>query len=123
MFKPSLDSSSPLSVIFCAILLGGTIAALSKSSPNERLPAGAGKEKTEAARLTCHEARIIVQQRLSKATWTKEVDKMVKWGANVDPNDRDVLIDYLSSNFSSDKSPYQAPKSVAEWQHKSTENR
>src|SRR5262249_40393844 len=99
------------------------IAALSKSSPNERLPAGAGKEKTQAACPTRHEARIIGQQRPSKATWTKEDDKNVKWGANRHPNARDVLIDYLSSNFSSDKSPYQAPKSVAEWQHKSTENR
>ena len=122
MLKPSLNSSSPLIVILCATLLVGTIAASSKSSPNE-LPAGPGKGKAEAACLTCHEARIIVQQRLSKATWTKEVDKMVKWGANVDPNDRDVLIDYLSSNFSPDKSPYQAPKSVAALRHKSTENR
>jgi len=51
----------------------------------------------------CHEARIIVQQRLSKAAWTKEVDKMTKWGALVDPSDRDALIDYLSTNFAPDQ--------------------
>jgi hypothetical protein len=58
----------------------------------------------------CHDARIILQQRLSKPAWTKEVDKMVKWGAVVDPNDRDALIEYLSTNFSPDKLPYDPPR-------------
>jgi hypothetical protein len=60
----------------------------------------------------CHEARIIVQQRLSKAAWTKEVDKMVKWGAVVDPQDRDTLIDYFSSNFGVDQKEYVADRSA-----------
>jgi len=71
------------------------------------LPAGAMQAKATTACLECHEARIILQQRLSKAAWTKEVDKMVKWGAVVDPNDRDALIDYLSANFSPDKPAYE----------------
>ncbi len=62
--------------------------------------------KATTACLECHEARIILQQRLGKAAWTKEVDKMVKWGAVVDPSDRDALIDYLSTNFSPDTPPY-----------------
>jgi hypothetical protein len=43
------------------------------------------QEKAVAACSTCHESRIIVQQRLSKPVWTKEVDKMIKWGAEVEP--------------------------------------
>ena len=70
------------------------------------LPAGAMQVKANAACLECHEARIILQQRLSKGAWTKEVDKMMKWGALVDPADRDALIDYLSANFSPDKPAY-----------------
>jgi hypothetical protein len=70
------------------------------------LPAGPMQPKATTACLECHEARIILQQRLSKAAWTREVDKMVKWGAVVDPNDRDPLIDYLSTNFSADKPAY-----------------
>jgi hypothetical protein len=70
------------------------------------LPAGAMQGKANAACLECHEARIILQQRLSKAAWTKEVDKMMKWGALVDPADRDALIDYLSANFSPDQPAY-----------------
>ena len=71
------------------------------------LPAGPMQAKATTACLECHEARIILQQRLGKAAWTKEVDKMVKWGAVVDPNDRDALIDYLSANFSPDKPAYE----------------
>src|SRR6266849_3582277 len=71
------------------------------------LPAGPMQTKATTACLECHEARIILQQRLSKAAWTKEVDKMVKWGAVVDAADRDALIDYLSTNFSPDKPPYE----------------
>ena len=68
--------------------------------------------KATTACTECHEARIIVQQRLSKAAWTKEVDKMTKWGALVDPADRDPLIDYLSANFSRDKPAYVPPLTV-----------
>ena len=76
------------------------------------LPAGAMQAKATTACLECHEARIILQQRLSKAAWTKEVDKMVKWGAVVDPGDRDALIDYLSTNFSPDKPAYEPQRTL-----------
>ena len=81
------------------------------ASPNEQLPAGPMQEKASTACLSCHEARIIVQQRLSKAAWTREVDKMAKWGAQVDPSDHDALVDYFSANFGPEQSPYVAPKS------------
>jgi hypothetical protein len=77
------------------------------------LPAGPMQAKATTACLECHEARIILQQRLSKAAWTKEVDKMVKWGAVVDPNDRDALIDYLSANFSPDKPAYEPQRTAS----------
>jgi hypothetical protein len=80
------------------------------ASVTAELPAGTMKPKATTACLECHEARIILQQRLSKAAWTKEVDKMVKWGAVVDPADRDALIDYLSANFSPDKPAYEPPR-------------
>jgi hypothetical protein len=77
------------------------------------LPADAMQAKATTACLECHEARIILQQRLSKAAWTKEVDKMTKWGAVVDPSDRDALIDYLSANFSPDKPAYEPQRTSA----------
>src|SRR5271154_7339811 len=78
------------------------------------LPAGPMQAKATTACLECHEARIILQQRLSKAAWTKEVDKMVKWGAVVDANDHDALIDYLSTNFSPDQPAYEPPRTAAD---------
>ena len=48
-----------------------------------------------AACLTCHEEDIIMQQRLSRAQWDDEVDRMVKWGARLNPADRPRILDYL----------------------------
>jgi len=83
----------------------------------EELPAGTMQAKASTACLECHEARIILQQRLSKAAWTKEVDKMAKWGAVVDAGDRDALIEYLSTNFGPDQPGYEPPRSAAEKQN------
>jgi mono/diheme cytochrome c family protein len=106
MFK-----AKALAVTICAVLaLSGlsSLGAESRSAPD--LPAGEMQAKARTACMECHEARIILQQRLSKATWTKEVDKMIKWGAVVDPKDRDALIDYLSTNFPADKAPEPAAR-------------
>jgi hypothetical protein len=70
------------------------------------------RQKATTACTECHEARIVLQQRLSKAAWTKEIDKMIKWGAVVDASDHDALIDYLSTNFSVDQPAYQPPHSA-----------
>lgn len=97
-------------VVFASVLPAlFSVAAQQTSSPssNADLPAGAEQAKASTTCLECHEARIILQQRLSKAAWAKEVDKMTKWGATVDPADRDALIDYLSTNFSPDKPAYE----------------
>jgi len=80
----------------------------------EDLPAGTMQAKATTACLECHEARIILQQRLSKGAWAKEVDKMVKWGAVVDANDHDALIDYLSTNFGPDQPAYEPPRTAAD---------
>ena len=78
----------------------------------ENLPPGAMQAKATTSCLECHEARIILQQRLTKAAWTREVDKMIKWGATVDTNDRDALIDYLSTNFNPDQPLYEPPRAA-----------
>jgi hypothetical protein len=105
-------------VLTFALICGASVAA-SASSPNEELPAGPAQEMAANACLSCHEARIIVQQRLSKAAWTREVDKMTKWGAPVDPKDHDALVDYLSANFGPEQPPYTAPKTASETASKS----
>jgi hypothetical protein len=107
---------TPFVIVLALIGLGAAtfIAAQNSTNINEDLPPGAMQQKATTACLECHEARIILQQRLSKAVWTKEVDKMVKWGAVVDANDRDPLIDYLSTNFSPDQPAYNPPRTSSE---------
>lgn len=47
----------------------------------------------------CHSSDLITQQRLDHSMWTKEVDKMIKWGAPVSPAEREFLLDYLSGYY------------------------
>jgi cytochrome c5 len=58
-----------------------------------------GKEIFEKSCLVCHEADLTVQQRLSRQGWTREVDKMIRWGAIVADPEKEILIDYLSKNY------------------------
>lgn len=110
---------SQVAAVFLAVLLlslsplQGQDRKPGMANVNADLPAGAMQSKATTTCLECHEARIILQQRLSKAAWAKEVDKMTKWGALVEPADREALIDYLSANFSPDKPPYE-PQRTAE---------
>lgn len=100
----------------CILLLAaavGSIAARGQSGATVDLPSGTMQEKATDACTECHEARIIVQQRLSKAAWTKEVDKMIKWGANVATADHDPLIDYLSANFGTERPAYVPDRSAS----------
>jgi hypothetical protein len=47
----------------------------------------------------CHDDHMMRQQRLSRAQWDREVTKMNGWGAPVNPDQRDALLDYLSTRY------------------------
>jgi hypothetical protein len=122
VFRKRAEWTDLLFLVAVLIAAAFTLAAVSSFSAQAQntavasvtadLPAGAMQAKATTACMECHEARIILQQRLSKAAWTKEVDKMTKWGAVVDPNDRDALIDYLSANFGPDKPAYEPQRTA-----------
>ncbi|MGH9799566.1 MAG: hypothetical protein ACRD82_04315, partial [Blastocatellia bacterium] len=73
------------------------------------LPAGKGVELANSKCVTCHEADLIMAQRLSKQGWTREVEKMVRWGAAVNDAEKEVLVEYFSANFA----PRKAAPAVA----------
>jgi len=75
------------------------ILALGASAGAQSLPAGAGLEVLNRRCLSCHEADIITAQKLSLTGWTRSVDKMVRWGAVVTPEERAVLQPYLAAHF------------------------
>ena len=47
----------------------------------------------------CHDDDLIRQQRLTRADWNREIDKMIGWGARLKDDDRAGFLDYLSDNF------------------------
>src|SRR5687767_15710266 len=49
--------------------------------------------------LTCHDADIIEQQKLTPTGWTRSVEKMMRWGAAVSDAEKQPLIDHLASRF------------------------
>jgi hypothetical protein len=85
-----------------ALLLWLNAAAVGQAQSLD-LPAGKIQAKVQTACTECHDASIVRQQRLSEKSWTKEVDKMIKWGALVDSSDRAAFIKYLSASFPPDK--------------------
>lgn len=99
-----------MALLFYTLQIWPQSSAAPKPLLSEELPSGSMHDKAMTACTECHEARIIVQQRLGRAAWAKELDKMVKWGAVVERSDRDALIDYLSSNFGTDRPPYVPPR-------------
>lgn len=47
----------------------------------------------------CHGEDIVKSQKLTRAQWEREVDKMTRWGAQVKPEQRDGILEYLSRSF------------------------
>jgi hypothetical protein len=90
-----------------------TVSAGAQAATDNDLPDGPMQNKARTACLMCHDSHIVVQQRLSKAAWGKEVDKMIKWGAIVSASDRDALVDYLSTNFPPEKPAHIAKRSAS----------
>ncbi|MBL8168879.1 MAG: hypothetical protein JNJ50_12025, partial [Acidobacteria bacterium] len=46
-----------------------------------------------------HEIDLTAQQRLTKPGWTREVEKMVRWGASVTDAEKGPLVDYLFATY------------------------
>ncbi len=58
-----------------------------------------GEAVFKRACLMCHGADLTEQQRLSPTGWTREVEKMMRWGAVVSDAEKPALVDFLSSRF------------------------
>ena len=94
--------SLALTAAVCGLMSANTRAA------RQDLPEGKGVELARERCVSCHEADLIVSQRLSRQGWTREVEKMIRWGAVVSDVEKEPLIDYLFSNFG--PRPLAAPR-------------
>jgi cytochrome c5 len=97
-----------------SLALSGALSA-SRATARQDLPEGQGVEAVRAKCLTCHEADLITQQRLTRAGWVREVDKMIRWGAEVSAAEKEAMVEYLSERFAPPQSPARtAASSVAD---------
>lgn len=84
---------------YLAMHFGPKPAASHPTTAAAEASAHAGAATYQRACLTCHDADIISQQRLSKTGWTNSVNKMVRWGATIVEAEKEPLIEYLASQF------------------------
>ena len=80
-----------------AVVIG--LVAISTPIIGQELPAGPGREMVTTRCVSCHEPDLITQQRLTRAGWSRSLDKMVRWGATVEAGEREPMLDYLSAHF------------------------
>jgi cytochrome c5 len=80
----------------CAVLLS---ALMFTQAIAQELPQGPGRDVVAKRCIACHEGDLIVSQRLTRAGWGRSVDKMVRWGAVVEADEREVMLDYLAAHF------------------------
>ncbi len=58
-----------------------------------------GKAVLERVCTTCHSLERIEKAKKDRAGWEKTVDRMISFGAQLNEGDKEVLLDYLSSNY------------------------
>ena len=70
-----------------------------------------GQKEEQRTCLPCHSLRIVHSNRLSRAGWNKELDKMAGWGTRY--TDRDALLEYLVATYGDGK-PVAPPEMSAD---------
>ena len=90
-------SRAAIGVALLATLAFGTPARAQPAAAV--LPDGPGMEVARARCIGCHEADLIVSQRLSPTGWDREVAKMERWGAKVSAEERPQLVEYMARHF------------------------
>lgn len=56
----------------------------------------------------CHSTDLVIQQRLDRARWEATIQKMIHWGADLNPEEAMLLTGYLASRYHPDL-PDQEP--------------
>ena len=77
------------------------VPAPARKSPieNSGLPTDADTALARQKCVVCHDADLIAQQRLDETGWSRELDKMGRWGATLNDDERRRLLAYLVRHF------------------------
>ena len=54
---------------------------------------------------TCHDLRLIEQQRLNAEGWGRELDKMIGWGASLTDSEKEILVEHLARPMRTSRTP------------------
>jgi DMSO/TMAO reductase YedYZ molybdopterin-dependent catalytic subunit len=79
------------------ITVGGTAQTAATPVPSPE-PAAPNAVFDRACRV-CHDDDLSAQQRLTRDGWGREVDKMIRWGARVSPDERGPLVEFLATRW------------------------
>jgi hypothetical protein len=63
------------------------------------LPAGRHVNIVAARCIVCHGLELVAQQRQDRAGWQVIVDRMDTYGVPISPEDKKVIVDYLSRHL------------------------
>ena len=83
--------------LFPLLLVSFTAAA------DSDLPEGKGKDVVENTCTDCHSLERVKAQRLDEEGWNGIIREMMETGASINPDDIQVIVDYLTKNFGPDK--------------------
>jgi len=86
-----------------SILLGAAALLALAALAADQAALDRGQKEAGLACTPCHSLRLVQSQRLSRAAWNKELDKMSGWGTKM--TDREAILEYLVANYGDDKPP------------------
>lgn len=88
--------------LVAALALGVGAAAVSSprvgSAQNPSIPQTPGWELVIRC-VMCHSVEVAVQQRFGPKGWSDTLDRMIKYGAPIPPEDKERLLVYLLRHF------------------------
>lgn len=98
-FAPEWNPSGYQWNVVHSVGVNATEKPQSAAKPPAAMAPGDQPSGYKGACLTCHGEDVIQQQKLNSGQWGREIDKMVRWGAEVKPSDRDAILSYLTKYF------------------------
>jgi cytochrome c5 len=95
-----LVASGALIITACASAPRRPVAAVA-AAPGSDLPPGQGRTILQTSCTVCHELREVTKFRgyYNKQQWQDIVGTMVAYGATIQKEDADVLVEYLTQSF------------------------
>ena len=92
-------SPAPLlaGAFFFAIVMGWAASRL--AAQGNPLPPGKNMEMVVGRCIICHSLEIVAQQRQDRAGWEAIVDRMISYGAPIPPEDRPLIVEYLTTHL------------------------